>query len=150
MKYESKKLFVPALIILAASFITGCNKWAEDKANISHYVIPAGQTVSDASPLGGPIKGVMLAGKTYTINSDVYINKGDTLTIQQGVTININNKSGIVVRGILLSLGTQAQPILMTVPGFLKNPTPGTTDSAHSGGWKGLVGDTSCPLMLVR
>lgn len=144
------KLLIPVLLLLTGSFFAGCNKWAEEKANISHYVIPAGQTVSDAAPLSGAIKGVMLTGKTYTLGSDVYINKGDTLIIQPGVTINATNKAGIVVRGTLLSLGSQTQPILMTVPGYVKNDAPGSTDSAHSGGWKGIIGDTSCPLMVIK
>lgn len=145
-----KKLIIPGLILLTASFITGCNKWAEEKANISQYIIPPGVAVSDAAPISGPVKGIMLAGKTYTLGGDIYINKGDTLIIQPGVTINATNQAGIIVRGVLASLGTPTQPILMTVPGMVKNTTPGSSDSAHSGGWKGIIGDVTCPLMVIK
>jgi len=144
------KSFIAALAIPGAFFLTGCNKWAEEKADIYTYQIPAGQTVSDAAPLCGSIKGTMLSGKTYTLGCDVSVNKGDTLVIQPGVTIYSTNYSGIVVRGTLLSLGSKDQPITMTVKGLLKNTAPGATDSAHAGGWRGIIGDTSCRMMALK
>ena len=148
-----KKIFIPILLLLAISIFSGCKKLSEDDANIYQYVLPAGSTVSDAAPLCGSIKGVMLSGKTYTIGCDVYINRGDTLIIQPGVTINVTNSSGIIVRGSLISLGTQAKPNVFTVPGLTKNNTPGiplAKDSAHTGWWKGIIGDTSCKMMILK
>ncbi|PSL47960.1 hypothetical protein CLV51_102820 [Chitinophaga niastensis] len=151
-----RKILIPAITILSALIlITGCKKWAEDKTDIYKYTPAAGQPVSDATPLCGSIKGVMLAGKTYTIGCDVYVNKGDTLLIQQGVTINVTNGAGIAVRGILVSLGTKSQPVTMTVPGLVKDNTPGlayAADSAHSSNrlWKGIACDTSCPMLVLK
>jgi hypothetical protein len=148
-----KKAIIPALIILFVSGITGCNKWAEDKSNIYRATQGAGKTVSDSVPLAGSIKGTMLEGKTYTIDSDIYINDGDTLMIQPGVTLNFRNGSGLVVLGSLFSEGTQAAPIYMTVLGVTKNNTPGLSlnqDSAHIGLWKGLIGGTKCPFMVLK
>ncbi len=142
-------------MLAVLSLGTGCKKWADEKTDIYKYTPPPGQAVSDATPLSGAIKGVMLSGKTYTIGGDVYINHGDTLLIQPGVTINVTNSAGIVVRGILVSLGTQASPVTMTVPGLKKDYTPGlayAADSAHSSNrlWKGIAADTSCPMLVIK
>lgn len=148
-----KKIAIAALVLFTAYFNSGCKKLAIDDANIYKYAIPAGAAVSDAAPLCGSIKGVMLAGKTYTIGCDVFINRGDTLLIQSGVTINITNSAGIVVRGSLISLGTQARPNIFTVAGLVKNNTPGialASDTAHKGWWRGIIGDTSCTMMVVK
>jgi hypothetical protein len=150
-KIIMKKIYV--LFSLAGLFLMSCNKLAMDHSDIYQYVLPAGQTVTDAAPLGGSIKGVMLAGKTYTVDSDIYVNKGDTLLIQPGVTINFENSSGLIVRGVLASVGTQAQPIYMTVAGVTKNNTPGlplAEDSAHIGLWKGIICDTSCTMLVLK
>jgi hypothetical protein len=148
-----KKIIIPSLAILFVYFSSGCNKWAEDKSNIEAATEQAGKTVSDSLPLGGSIKGTMLAGKTYTIDSDIVIDDGDTLMIQPGVTLNFKNGSGMVVLGSLFSEGTQAAPVEMTVLGVTKNNAPGLTltqDSAHLGLWKGLIGGTNCPFMVLK
>jgi len=148
-----RKIIVPVLLLLAVCGIAGCNKWAEEKADIYRTVYLPGKTVSDSVPLAGSIKGTMQAGKTYTIDSDVYINQGDTLMIQPGVTLNFKNGSGVVVLGSLYSIGSQAAPIYMTVPGVTRNDAPGqdpTKDPAHQGLWRGLIGGTTCPAMVLK
>ena len=148
-----KKINIPALIILLVVGMTSCNKWSTDKSDIFRATEAAGKTVSDSVPLAGAIKGTMLQGLTYTIDSDIYINDGDTLMIQPGVTLNFRNGSGMVVLGSLFSEGTQAQPIYMTVLGVTKNNSPGlslTQDSAHIGLWRGLIGGTNCPFMVLK
>ena len=148
-----KKLAI--LILFSSYFLAGCTKWAEDKSNIYKYVAPPppGGAISETTPLCGSIKGVMLAGKTYTLGCDINIPAGDTLIIEQGVTINATNSAGIVVHGSLISLGTQAQPNTFTVPGLVKNNTPGlplNQDSAHVGKWRGIMCDTSCPMLVLK
>src|SRR5229473_2152806 len=98
-----RKIIAPVLLFLAAYSIAGCNKWAEEKADIYRTVFAAGKTVSDSVPLKGSVKGTMLAGKTYNVDSDIYINQGDTLMIQPGVTLNFRNSAGLVVLGSLYS-----------------------------------------------
>ncbi|HVB03684.1 MAG TPA: hypothetical protein VNE41_08185 [Chitinophagaceae bacterium] len=148
-----KKNLVYPMLFFCVLIACSCNKWANDQANIYKYILPSGKTVSPSTPLGGPIKGVMLTGNTYTIDSTVYINKGDTLMIQPGVTLNFLNSAGLVVRGVLASIGTKAQPIFMTVPGVEKNTTPGIPldeDSAHIGLWRGIICDTSCTMCVLK
>lgn len=148
-----KKLFLPALALVILWGSTGCNKWAADSSNIYKTVQQAGKTVSDSVPLSGSIRGTMLQGKTYTIDSNIIINQGDTLMIQPGVTLNFRNGAALVVLGSLFSEGTQASPIYMTVLGVTKNNTPGlslTQDSAHIGLWGGIIGGTTCPFMVIK
>lgn len=148
-----RKIIAPVLLFLAAYGIAGCNKWAEEKSDIYRTVFAAGKTVSDSVPLKGSVKGTMLAGKTYTVDSDIYINQGDTLMIQPGVTLNFKNGSGMVVLGSLFSIGSKTAPIYMTVPGVTRNDAPGqdpSTDPAHKGLWRGIIGGNTCPAMVIK
>ena len=149
-----KKYIIPVLILAAGSYLAGCNKWSEDKSNIYKYVAPpAPDGISDSTPLCGSIKGTMLAGKTYVLGCDVNIPAGDTLIVQSGVTIYAENSAGIVVHGSLISLGTQAAPNTFTVQGIAENNTPGlplSQDSAHAGLWRGIMCDTSCPMLILK
>src|SRR5258708_7376958 len=99
MNYSFRKFLRPVLRrrlsalmipVWGVLFFAGCKKWAEDKSNIYKYVAPppSGGVISESTPLSGSIKGVMLAGKTYTLGSDINIPVGDTLLVQEGVTIN--------------------------------------------------------------
>jgi hypothetical protein len=151
-------IVIPMLILCAGFMATGCTKWANDKIDIYTYVAPPPpSSISDSTPLCGSVKGTMLSGKTYTLGCSINIPAGDTLIIQQGVTINatINttNPVGIIVHGSLISLGTQAAPNVFTVAGVTKNNTPGlplTQDSAHIGLWEGIMCDTSCPMLILK
>lgn len=148
-----KTINISTFFILLLAAFSGCTKWAEDTQNIYRATQAPGKTVSDAAPLSGAIKGTMLQGKTYVVDSDIYINDGDTLMIQPGVTLDFHNGSGLVVLGSLFSEGTQAQPIYMTVLGVAKNNAPGlslTQDSAHLGLWRGLIGGKNCPFMVLK
>lgn len=150
-----KKISIPVLILLIGYLLSGCTKWSNDQSNIYKYnpPPPSGGTISDSTPLCGSIKGVMLAGKTYTLGCDIDIPAGDTLLVQEGVTINATNSAGIVVHGVMVSLGTQAHPNVFTVPGVTKNNTPNlpfAQDSAHIGLWRGIMCDTSCTLLALK
>src|ERR1700722_6821111 len=144
------------LIVLVAGYLfSGCNKWAQDKSNIYVYQAPPppGGAIPANTPLCGSIKGVMLTGQTYTLRCTINVPAGDTLILQAGVTVNANINSGIIVHGTMISLGTQAQPNYLTVPGITKNTTPNlplVQDSAHIGLWKGIMCDTSCPLLVLK
>ncbi len=151
---KNKIIFIP-LLAIAIGFLSSCTKMAEDKSNIHVYVAPppSGGDIPTSTPLSGSIKGVMLAGKTYTLGGDINVPVGDTLLIQEGVTINATNSAGIIVHGVLVSLGTEAHPNVFTVPGVTKNYTPNlplADDSAHIGLWRGIMCDTSCPMLVLK
>jgi len=131
--------------------ISSCQK-TEHKDLWQAVIVPA-SPVSDSIPLKGTIKGTMLAGKTYTIGGDVIINEGDTLKIQEGVTVNITGKYGIGVKGSLICIGTKDHPNRFTFPGITKTDTYGadpTKDSAFVGKWIGIMGGTNCPMMIIK
>jgi len=142
------------LILIATFFLGSCNKWAQDKQNIYKYVAPPPpDSISSTTPLCGSIKGTMLAGKTYTLGCTINVPAGDTLIVQQGVTINAASQTGIVVHGTFISLGTKDHPNTFTYPGLVKDNTPGlplNKDSAHVGKWRGIMCDTSCPLLVLK
>ena len=145
-------LLLFAIICIAA---TSCKKNHFDNQDIYKYVAPPAKPISDATPLCGSISGTMLAGKTYTVASDIQINAGDSLVIQPGVRVNFLNKSGIIVRGNFFSLGTKDEPIYLTVAGLTKTDNPSINykagnDSAFNGKWKGVLGDATCKYMIFN
>ncbi|HEY6900491.1 MAG TPA: hypothetical protein VI233_07605 [Puia sp.] len=143
-----KKYF--ALISFVAA-LASCRK-TEHKDLWQAVIVPA-SPVSDSIPLKGTIKGTMLAGKTYTIGGDVFINEGDTLMVQEGVTVNITGKYGIGVKGSLICIGTKDRPNKFTFPGLSKTDTYGADpnkDSAFVGKWIGIMGATTCPMMILK
>jgi hypothetical protein len=70
--------------------------------------------ISNTSPLSGNVHGIMGAGRTYTLGGDITVPKGDTLTLQAGVTIKIPGKYDIIVQGSFVSQGTQTAPNWIT------------------------------------
>ncbi len=138
--------------ITAALAFSACKKAADDKDLWTAVVAPA-SPVSDAAPLCGTIKGTMLAGKTYTIGCDVMVNEGDTLTIQEGVTINFTGNYGLGVKGTLVCLGTKDRPNWITYPGLTKTDQPGadpSKDPAFAGKWIGIIAGPTCKLMVIK
>ncbi|HEY4286548.1 MAG TPA: hypothetical protein VGN00_05570 [Puia sp.] len=140
------------LIIAGMVLMTGaCTK--KDYKDLSKAIIVPASPVSDSLPLRGTIKGTMLTGKTYTIAGDVYINAGDTLTLQEGVTVQFTGPFGLGVKGSLISLGTQAHPNYFTFRGAGKTDQPGypvSKDSAYKGRWIGIMGAPTSPMMIFK
>lgn len=151
----NKKLIL--LVALSGMLLSSCTKKADEK-NLWKAVIAPASPISDANCLSGSIKGTMLSGKTYTVCGDIFINSGDTLEIQPGVTIKFGLNSsgqpcGIGVKGSLLSLGTKDQPILITYPGVSKTDQLGAdpnNDPALKGKWTGIIGAPTCPMMIIK
>ena len=154
MKKTTLFLNVLSLLVLLAA----CKKQKDDKDLWKAVIAPA-SPISDAACLSGSIKGTMLAGKTYTVCGDIFINDGDTLIIQEGVTLNFglnttgNAPTGLGVKGTLLCLGTKEKPVLITYPGVTKTDQLGadpTTDPALKGKWTGIIGAPACKLMIIK
>lgn len=139
----------------AIILLNGCNKIGTDYQELYYYTPPPAKPISDAAPLCGSISGTMLTGKTYTVSCDVYVNPGDSLIIQPGVRVNFQNKAGLIVQGNLFSLGTENNPIFLSVEGLTKtdNPLKGysaSQDSAFAGKWKGVIGDKTCKYLVLK
>ena len=84
------------------------------------------------STLSGNVKGTLLSSVgTYTINSDLKVGPKDTLFVQNGVTVNVNNNATIYIQGVLDIEGTQAKPVSFT------------SLLAKSGSWGGFQCDSA-------
>ena len=138
-------------LLIAVLFLTSCTK--TDHKDLWQAVVVPAAPVSDAAPLSGTIKGTMLAGKTYTVTGDIIINQGDTLIVQEGVTVKFTGRFGLGVKGSLVCLGTKAQPVNFTYAGAGKTDTYGydvNKDSAYKGRWVGIIGGLTCPMMILK
>jgi len=151
-----KKLNYLLYVLLAVAAITGCKKEYDTK-DLSPAVVYVAAPISESVCLSGAVKGTMLAGKTYNVCGDIYVNTGDTLTIQEGVTVNFTGTGGVPcglgVKGALFCLGTKEKPIWLTYPGVTKTDALGSdpnNDPALKGKWTGVIGATTCPLMIVK
>jgi hypothetical protein len=145
-----KTIQIFGMVASIAIILSACSK---AKTSVSTPPLVIGNPVSDSGCLSGGIQGTMLAGKTYTICGDVTIPAGDTLLIQPGVTINVEDTAGFIVLGALVSNGTQAAPITFTAAGAVRNDQPGLavgSDPAHAGLWRGIQCGPTCGLLLLR
>ena len=150
-----KKYFLYLIVAFTVSLVA-CNKTEETKDLWAAVIVPA-SPISESTPLTGAVKGTMLAGKTYTVVGDIFVNTGDTLIIQPGVTVNFTGTAGVPVgvgvKGVLLSLGTKENPIMMTYSGVSKTDQLGSNpdlDPALKGKWTGIIGATTCPLIVIK
>jgi len=158
-----KKTIISLALIatLPAALLESCKKKSSssEETTVSAPPVQTGQTVSNSTPLSGTIKGTMLANKTYSIGGDVVINKGDTLWLQEGVNVCVTPGKTIVVKGVLISLGTSDKPNFFTSCGVNKVSTIAQAQSPQSdpawgvagaGVWCGIQCDTSCKLLVLK
>lgn len=150
------KFNLVAIMIIAgfASIMISCNK-SEENVQVSAPFFKVGQAVSTKTPLSGSIKGTLLSDSTYRVAGDVFINENDTLVIQPGAKIIFpgNAPYCFVVKGSLLSLGTEAKPIYFTVPTAVRTDVYGadpTTDPAYKGLWGGILGETMFKNIVIK
>ena len=97
-------------------------------------------------------EGTWAAGTTVEVNSHILVPEGKSLTIEPGVTV-IFSSSGVgvnhvpiefTVDGNLYCLGTEEQPILLTVAEELR-----TEDNKFKGLWGGIVAGATCEEMII-
>ena len=78
--------------------------------------------ITDATTeLKGKMKGTLLEGRTYFLKGDLIIPEDEEVVVEPGVTIIAEKDAGgigyeITVEGSLIAQGTQAKPILMSIP----------------------------------
>ncbi len=147
-----KLVFLLSNLILALAMLSSCKK-AIDHKELYQAIVPIAAPISDTGCLSGSVKGTMLAGKTYKVCGNLIVNRGDTLIIQEGVTINFTGNYGIGVKGSLICLGTKEHPNWFTQSGVVKTDQLGadpSKDPAYAGKWTGIIGDTSCYLMIIK
>jgi len=152
---------IPLLSILSVIILISSCKKVKDTKDLSKAIVQVASPISDATCLSGAIKGTMLAGKTYTVCGDIFVNAGDTLTIQEGVHLNFglntasgtNAPCGLGVQGSFFALGTKDDPIWITYPGVTKTDQLGAnpnTDPALQGKWTGIIGGANAKYMVLK
>ncbi len=153
-----KKYPLLLTLIFGITLFSSCKKDKLDDKDLSKAIKLVANPISDAACLNGAVKGTMLAGKTYTVCGDLLVNAGDTLIIEEGVTLNFglsaaNAPCGIGVQGSIFCLGTKAKPILITYPGVTKTDTYGAdpnADPALKGKWTGIIGGATAKYMVFK
>ena len=137
---------------LAVLGLAACSK-KKDTVVVSVPLVQIGQPISNSGTLAaGTYKGTMLANKTYTVSGDITINAGDTLLIQQGVTLNMTNGANIINNGTFISLGSKAAPVTITDPSKTMQTGVSTVagDDAYVGGWGGIYSSNTAPLVVIK
>ncbi|MBW4890690.1 hypothetical protein KXQ82_13220 [Mucilaginibacter sp. HMF5004] len=167
-----KKHFLKiGLAVITACTLFSCKKSSNETVNISVPLRVVGKAIStttlpEKDALGNPLplKGTMLAGKTYDIMSDVTVNSGDTLYIQPGVTILVHgdgltaaSSPTFYVNGTLVSDGSKEAPNTFTVfeTSTIKKSNPtfkddAANDPAFKGYWGGFQCGPLAKLLLLR
>ena len=129
-------LIYSMIIIL---FATGCDKDKND---------PADDPENPKDGISGPVSGIWSKGKTYIIAGHLEIPEGKSLTIEEGVKVIMNDsiiETELIIKGDLYCLGTEANPVLFTVPDSWKT-------KAHLFGnlWGGLVAAPSSGAVVLQ
>ncbi|WEK21044.1 MAG: hypothetical protein P0Y49_07815 [Candidatus Pedobacter colombiensis] len=155
---KTKILFLVTLLIPGLLFYS-CKKIADHK-DLSSAVVLVAAPISDVgclTPTGTntelAVKGTMLSGKTYNVCGNLIVNENDTLTIQEGVTVNFNGNYGLGVKGTLICLGTKENPNLFTAPGTVKTDQIGADpakDPALKAKWTGIIGGPTCKAIIIK
>ncbi|HRP16605.1 MAG TPA: hypothetical protein PL128_01310, partial [Ginsengibacter sp.] len=136
-------------LFLISFMITGCHK--EEVVSISTPKKDIGQEIT-SDTLSGAVKGTLRANKTYYFSSDIVINEGDTLLMQDGVTLiaigdgsSYSKSPQISVNGTFISLGTETNPNFITVP-----PSMATPENTFKGIWGGIQGGANSGDMVIK
>lgn len=117
---KMKKIFNQAIALLSLGMmLSACHQ--KEIVNISAALVQTANPIT-SDTLKGTIKGTLLSGKTYYFKSDITVNDGDTLLLQNGVHliaigdgITAATSPEIFVHGTFISLGTQDKPNYITV-----------------------------------
>jgi hypothetical protein len=131
-----KRLHIYLSLLFFLSFLTtftACRK--------SDYIIEDQETITDQG--GGTGTVTWTADKEYIINGFVFVNDGQTLTIEAGTVIRARTGQGsmasalIVARGgTIIAEGSQLNPIIFTVEG---DDLEGSVALEARGLWGGLI-----------
>lgn len=166
-------VLIAGIVLFAACAKNNQDVSVSQQQFVSGVILQDGDTLNSINGSSNQtIKGTLKAGGTYYLSSDhgdAIINAGDTLVIQSGVTIYIvgpstgataigtqNHAPGIDVNGTLLSLGTKAAPVLVTVqdPTLRSNPANDpqdpSTDPAFRGYWGGIEGGANSGDIILK
>ena len=102
--------------------------------------------------ISGDVSGVWEAGSTVNVTGHITVPEGQSLTIEEGVTV-IFSDAGVgvnhvaiefTVDGNLYCMGTEEAPVMLTVAENLRTPA-----NTFKGLWGGIVAGATCEEMLI-
>ena len=110
---------------------------------------PGQQEETETKPVeaAGEVSGVWEAGSTVYVDGHIVVPEGESLTIEEGVTV-IFSDAGVGVNhaaiefsvdGSLYCLGTAENPVRLTVDESLRTP-----ENTFEGLWGGIVAGAAC------
>lgn len=131
---KAKQLFI--YLALSMAIFTGC-----EKANFN-----VDTDTGNGSAIG-EISGVWKRGSVQHITGDIIIPEGQSLTIEEGVTVIMDTeaKPEIIVKGNLYAEGTAAFPIKFTV-----EESKRTEENKFGRLWGGILAAPSCAELLLN
>src|SRR5579883_474363 len=129
-------------VALLSLLLAACS--TSTSVQVSQPPPQVGATISKDT-LRGTLKGTLVQGHTYYMDSNVVVAAGDTLLIQPGVTVivlntGISNAAGapeFQVYGTFISAGSKDQPVYLTVAPNLRKYTS-LTDVNSGALWGGI------------
>jgi hypothetical protein len=139
-----------AFAVIAGALFSACNK-DEKNVKIDDGTPSDIVTITDnTTELKGQMKGTLKEGKTYFLKGDLIIPENEEIIVEPGVTLIAEKDESnigyeITVFGSLIAQGTQAKPILMTVPEADRGEA-----NVFKGLWGGIQCDEKAKLVLLR
>ena len=137
MKFENLKLL--QAILIATLLFTSCKK--DPVVEIQEPTSTSNTVVTDSG--NGTGNTTWTADKTYVLNGFVFVNAGQTLTIEPGTVIKGaggtgSNASALIVArgGSIIAEGTSENPIIFTAD---VDDLNGSVDWRARGLWGGLI-----------
>ena len=136
---KTKAIFVIAAAAMVFS-LASCEKDPDQKEPV------------EPVEAAGEVSGVWEAGSTVYVDGHIVVPEGESLTIEEGVTV-IFSDAGVGVNhtaiefsvdGNLYCLGTAENPVRLTVDESLR-----TADNTFAGLWGGIVAGAACEEMLI-
>ena len=136
---KTKAIFVIAAAAMVFS-LASCEKDPDQKEPV------------EPVEAAGEVSGVWEAGSTVYVDGHIVVPEGESLTIEEGVTV-IFSDAGVGVNhtaiefsvdGNLYCLGTAENPVRLTVDEILR-----TADNTFAGLWGGIVAGATCEEMLI-
>lgn len=136
---KTKAIFVIAAAAMVFS-LASCEKDPDQKEPV------------EPVEAAGEVSGVWEAGSTVYVDGHIVVPEGESLTIEEGVTV-IFSDAGVGVNhtaiefsvdGNLYCLGTEENPVRLTVDESLR-----TADNTFAGLWGGIVAGATCEEMLI-
>lgn len=135
--------------LFAALLLTACHK--AETVDISTPVVYTGTQIT-SDTLSGTVKGTLLANKTYYFSTDIVVNAGDTLFLQEGVKLiavgdgtSYQKSPEIRINGTFISLGSETAPNWITVM-----PAQRVAANAFKGIWGGIQGGASSGDFVIK